>query len=60
MSLLDLPPTDRVLYVVIDTDPMNEVDDQFAIAWALLRPDRLRVQSPRVADYLSNSFDRFI
>ncbi|MCW2779506.1 MAG: hypothetical protein JWN17_3231 [Frankiales bacterium] len=40
---LELPPTDRVVDVVIDTDVMNEVDDQFAIVWALLRPDRLNV-----------------
>ena len=42
---LALPRTDRVLDVVIDTDPVNEVDDQFAVAWALLRPDRLRVRA---------------
>ena len=35
------PPVD----VVLDTDVMNEVDDQFAIVWALLRPDRLRVRA---------------
>ena len=54
MSLLDLPPTDRVLDVVIDTDPMNEVDDQFAIAWALLRPDRLRVRALLAAPWQSD------
>ncbi len=27
--------------VVIDTDAANEIDDQFALAWALLSPDRL-------------------
>jgi purine nucleosidase len=29
--------------VVIDTDAANEIDDQFALAWALLRPDRLNI-----------------
>ncbi len=29
--------------IVIDTDAANEIDDQFALAWALRRPDRLRV-----------------
>ncbi len=54
MDPLDLPPTDRVLDVVIDTDPMNEVDDQFAIAWALLRPDRLRVRALHAAPWISD------
>ncbi|TXC66493.1 nucleoside hydrolase [Piscinibacter aquaticus] len=31
--------------VVIDTDAANEIDDPFAIAWALLRPDRLKVEA---------------
>ena len=35
-------PTGR-LRVVIDTDAANEIDDQFAIAWALLAPDLLDV-----------------
>ncbi len=30
--------------LVIDTDAANEIDDQFALAWALLRPDRLKVR----------------
>ncbi|MFN3494303.1 MAG: hypothetical protein ACK40L_07330, partial [Hydrogenophaga sp.] len=29
--------------VVIDTDAANEIDDQFALAWALRRPDRLNI-----------------
>ncbi len=54
MDPLDLPRTDRVLDVVIDTDPMNEIDDQFAIAWALLRPDRLRVRALLAAPWRSD------
>jgi purine nucleosidase len=42
-QLLAPPRTDRPVDVVIDTDPTNEIDDQFAIVWALLRPDRLNV-----------------
>ncbi|MEX3011491.1 nucleoside hydrolase [Hoeflea sp. TYP-13] len=30
--------------VIIDTDAANEIDDQFAIAWALLSPDRLHLE----------------
>ena len=29
--------------VIIDTDTANEIDDQYALAWALLSPDRLHV-----------------
>ena len=34
------PPRSRPR-VVIDTDAANEIDDAFALAWALLSPDRL-------------------
>ena len=30
--------------VIIDTDAANEIDDQFAIAWALLCPERLHLE----------------
>lgn len=30
-------------HVVIDSDAANEIDDQFALAWALLRQDRLKI-----------------
>jgi inosine-uridine nucleoside N-ribohydrolase len=37
--------------LVIDTDAANEIDDPFAIAWALLRPDRLRVEGLYATPY---------
>ena len=30
--------------VIIDTDTANEIDDQYALAWALLSPDRVRLE----------------
>jgi purine nucleosidase len=45
------PSTGRPWSVVIDTDAANEIDDPFAIAWALLRPDRLRVEACLAAPY---------
>tara|TARA_R110002126_G_scaffold291803_1_gene459226 strand:+ start:31821 stop:32930 length:1110 start_codon:yes stop_codon:yes gene_type:complete len=30
--------------VIIDTDTANEIDDQYALAWALLSPGRLRLE----------------
>ena len=40
--LLALP--DGPVRVIIDSDTANEIDDQFAIAWALLSPDRLQLE----------------
>lgn len=30
--------------VIIDTDTANEIDDQYALAWALLSPERLELE----------------
>jgi purine nucleosidase len=38
-------PRAGCLRVVIDTDTANEIDDQFALAWALRAPERLRVEA---------------
>lgn len=37
--------------IVIDTDAANEIDDQFALAWALLAPERLEVLAVYAAPY---------
>ncbi len=39
------------LRVVIDTDTANEIDDQFALTWALLSPDRLQIEALYAAPY---------
>ena len=36
---------------VVDTDATNEVDDEWAVAWALCRPDRLRVRALHACPY---------
>ena len=33
------------LRIVIDSDAKNEVDDQFAIAWALRSPERFQIEA---------------
>ncbi len=38
----DRPGPARVL---IDTDTANEIDDQFALAWAVLSPDRIEIEA---------------
>lgn len=44
------PPTDPV-DVVIDTDATNEIDDEFAVVWTLLHPERLRLRGLIAAPY---------
>ncbi len=44
------PPRGRPR-VVIDTDAANEIDDQFALAWALLSPERLRLEAIHAAPF---------
>lgn len=44
------PPTGRVS-LVLDTDTANEIDDQFAVAYALLASDRLDVEALYAAPF---------
>ena len=37
-------PTGRI-HLIIDTDAKNEVDDQFAVSWALRSPERFAVDA---------------
>ncbi len=41
------------LRTVIDTDTFNEVDDQFAVAHALLSPERLNIEALYAAPYFN-------
>ena len=45
-----IPPTHSVR-VVIDTDTRNEIDDQFALAWALLSSDQMTVEAVYAEPY---------
>jgi len=42
--------------VVIDTDAANEIDDQFAIAWALLSPEKLEIEGVHAAPFSHAAF----
>jgi len=46
-----LAPPDGPVRVLIDTDAANEIDDQFALAWALLAPERLRIEAVTAAPF---------
>ena len=47
------PVGEGVLPMVLDTDAYNEVDDQFALAYALLSPERLKVEAVYAAPFLN-------
>ena len=39
------PPSGGPVRLVIDTDTANEIDDQYALAWALLSPEHMTVEA---------------
>lgn len=47
------PPGGKVP-VVLDTDTYNEIDDQYAVLYALLSPDRMDVEAIYAAPYLND------
>lgn len=51
--LLVIPPAGR-LRVVLDTDTYNEIDDQYALAYTLLSPERMSVEAIYAAPYLND------
>ena len=49
-----LKPSQKKIKVVIDTDTYNEVDDQFAVVYALLSPEQMEVEAIYAAPYHNN------
>ena len=49
-----LAPRSGPLHMVLDTDTYNEVDDQFALAYALLSPEKLQVDAIYAAPFHNN------
>jgi purine nucleosidase len=45
------PPSGGRLRIVIDTDAHNEIDDQFALAWAFLSRDRFDIEGITAVPY---------
>lgn len=54
IRLQRLQPAEGKVRVVIDTDTYNEIDDQFAVVYALLSPEQLEVEAIYAAPYLNN------
>ena len=52
-GLLAIPGPGRVR-AVLDTDTYNEIDDQYAVAYSLLSPERLGVEAIYAAPYLND------
>ena len=50
-ELLAPPRRDGRLRIVIDTDAANEIDDQFALAWAFLSRDRFDIEGVYAVPY---------
>ncbi len=46
------------LRLVIDSDAKNEIDDQFAISWALRSPDRFQVEAVYAVPFSHTAFHR--
>jgi len=46
------PPTGKV-QMVLDTDTYNEIDDQFAVAYAMLSPEHMEVEAIYAAPFLN-------
>lgn len=53
------PPLGKVK-MVLDTDTYNEVDDQFALAYALLSPEKLSVEAVYAAPFSSTFFSSIL
>jgi len=49
-------PSDKVS-MVLDTDTYNEIDDQFALAYAMLSPDSVQVEAVHAAPFHNNRSD---
>lgn len=52
LKLLE-PPTGKAR-IVIDTDTYNEIDDQFAVVWALLSPESVDVEAMYAAPFFNH------
>lgn len=48
-----LDPPEGPVRMVLDTDTYNEIDDQFAVVYALLSPERLEVEALYAAPFLN-------
>lgn len=48
------PPVRGPVDMVLDTDTYNEIDDQFALVWALLAPEKINLKAITAAPFQNN------
>ena len=48
------PPKDHLVHMILDTDTYNEIDDQFALVYSMLSPERLKVEAVYAAPFKNN------
>ncbi len=51
LELLEIPNNDQIVDLILDTDAFNEQDDQFAIAHAMLSPEKINLLSINAAPF---------
>jgi inosine-uridine nucleoside N-ribohydrolase len=54
MLIKRLTPGQGKIRMVLDTDTFNEVDDQFALVYALCSPEKLKVEAVYAAPFFNN------
>jgi inosine-uridine nucleoside N-ribohydrolase len=52
-----IPPAGQQIRVIIDSDAKNEIDDQWAIALAILSPERFQIEGFVAAPYLHGGLE---
>lgn len=55
-ALMEIPQEGKIP-IVIDSDTFNEIDDQYAIAWAMLNKERLDLQAVYAAPFYNSMYD---
>lgn len=53
-QITQLKPPKGKVRMVLDTDTYNEVDDQFALAYALLSPEKIKMEAVYAAPFKNN------
>jgi purine nucleosidase len=54
VRLSRLEPPSKQVRIVLDTDTYNEIDDQFAVVYALLSPEKLKVDAIYAAPFFNS------
>ena len=53
-NILEDIKSNSIKNIILDTDTYNEIDDQFALAYAMLSPDKVKLLSVNAAPFLNS------